>query len=1170
MKKTFTSFIHRLSFLLLFSIVAVGAIAQDYKPYPVYFPLADYPEFEYGSKLLAPTDAQATSFTWSSNELGTAVWANCGTAAYRVAPQASCAAYPNGRAISLTCGYNRARYINFNAPYVNPGTYRVYMGVAFDGGGTNRVGGKIYNIKLDGNFITMSDSTLTNRTLVNAVQLTGGNKQSCKYTGTAAFKHYDAFLGTVTIPAEGAKTHNLSFNLSNDGGVNYCFSSLQFIPVTATNLDADYDYPKFDNSGQVFFKSDSLKTVNNTAVTGYYLPYQFADTTVYTKFDVTLDAGLYFANKMIVVKRADDKWTRLYAGTTDATGKVTTPLPAGSYLVEINKAVYSTTVSVTGVATIYVGVSTGTVKAQYSPELWYVGKHFMVYNPGETVLLYDFTIPADGKVPDFALPVDAVNTYKFYVKNTDATTFDAGTILVANTSDITLNLQQAKQDVSINFGNDIYGNNQAFTVVRSSNANALYVSGTSSATGTFSTQLPTGTYYLATKSALILKTFEVKAVAKVLDLSARYSVNFNPGKTVAGAHINVYLASPKTLLNTVTLDANGKAVCPGLPNGRFYHNVYNVNGTDTTYILKKFTFMIEGADFNIGDANNAEQPYYLPYKVYFDIASGQPEITWRTDANKLYPQGSLKNIKYDNVPIDTIFTLKDTTWSVDHTTYVLNYDSTKISEIKYFDWAVAYYFNGITAPSTTANQYVWGDQINFRIAPKHAITFVTPNLNPGRYNVYMSNRWKPTSGTNNAPTIDTTYMDGKPLLVNDAIARSFDGYGNSAVYRQMQTTASAQMGLHLGEALVTKTGTHELKLYSNVGSGLSAASSYNTVWGSMIYFVPVDQDSTGINVTYYPRVDYLGRAVYRNAAEGNITASSDLGTDGINKPKYFPQFADPSIYASATVDYSKKLTVIGGIYSKSDVLTTVSPVDSWTTKSVTADTLGTAILPLYPKTEAYAWAMDKEGVHGTAVVNDNKTITIPTSISTVLTSTYTVTPSIDDESIGTYAFSSTVKTEPLPFYYPISGVIFYTKNGDIIKAAGDTLYKPKVESLNGISPVYSTDLPILPYTLASIYTGNGTRLQSANGTVNVPVALKDTKVAFGIYPNPARETMNLKLSENAGVANYAIYNQLGQVVRRGSFTGTETSASLIGVSRGMYIVKVAVNGKNWNTKLIVE
>jgi hypothetical protein len=1186
MKKNFTLFIRRLSFLLLFSIVAVAAMSETpaYKPYPVYFPLADYPEFEYGTKLASFNDQRNSgankiySMSWSSGgtannntgENNTPFWYNCITGNYRKAPLTSpnSAAFPAGRALSLTCGSNRTRFISFKTPYINPGTYRIYMSVAFDNGGTTRDGGQVYRIKFDNQLIQMSDSLLNNRKLVNSVLLTGGNKQSVKFTGTGN-KNYDAFLGTVTIPADSAKRHELSFNLTNISGGAYAFSMLQFIPVTSTNLDADYEYPKFDCAGNTFFLADSLKTVNNVAVSGYFLPYQAEDTTVYTKYDVNLDAGMYFANKMIVVKRADDKWTRLYSGTTDATGKVTAKLPVGSYLIEINKAVYSKTITVTEASTFNVGVSTGTVKVQYSPESWYVGKQFKVYNSGETVLLYDFTIPADGIVPDFALPVDAVNSYKYYVKNIDGTTFDAGSVSVANTSDITLNLQQVKYDVSIKLGNDAFGNSQDFTVARASNANALYVSNISSVTGTFDTQLPNGTYYLVTKSGYIFTTFIVKDAAKVVDITARYTANFCLGKTVAGARINVYLASTKALLNTLTVGADGKVALPGMTNGRYYHNVYKVNGTDTTMLVKKFTFMIEGADFLLGDASNLEQPYYLPYKVYFDICN-QPEIKWRVDNGKSYTSGQLSRIKFDNVPVDTIFNVKDTTWiytqgttKID-TTFKVNFDSTSIQSITYFNWNTYYGFNGLTPSATADNYYIWGDQFNFRLAPKSKLTFVTPILNPGRYNVYMSNRWKANMGT---PDIDTTYMDGKPLLITDGKKRTFKG-GVDATTSRVFVANGKQQGLHLGEALVTKHGEHELSLYSLVGS-TGAIGQESQVWANMIYFIPVDQDSVGINVTYYPRIDYTGRIIYRNASEGPTAAQTNMGTDGVNRPKYFSQFADPSIFASADVDYSKKLTVNGGIYSRGDVLTTVSPIDNWTTKAANADTLGTAIVTINPLTKAYAWAMDKEGVYGTAVVNTDKTITIPTVINTVIESSYSITPNVDDETQGTYTIISKVKTEQnLPFFYPINGVVFYTKNSDIIKAAGDTIYKPKVDSLNGIVPTLSTDLPILPYVLGSIYTGNGARLQSANGSV---VTVKQIKAAAGgIYPNPARETMNLKLNENAGVASFAIYNQLGQVVRRGSFTGTEHSASLNGVSKGMYIVSVKVNGKNWNTKLIVE
>lgn len=1159
MKKNFTHQFRKLFMTLFLSMLTFSAFSADLIPYPVYYPITDAPEFNYGSVASVTRDGMAAHMYWHSAASWTAT-ANCASITYKTLPSNNLIAAPYGHQAALAIGPNRATYMHFISPYLNPGTYRIYLGVSFSSGTARTF--YVVNPKLD-SVLLVAPSDTTKRQFFSVTTATAPNKQSVLFTGTGTVKHYDIYCGKATITRAG--THMFSLETGGGTGTEYGFSLLQFIPVTTTDLDADYDYPKFDQSGQAFMSAtDTVKKVNNTPTSGYYLPYQVPDPSPTTKFDVTFDAGLYFANVMVTVKRAEDKWTRVFVDTTDATGKTDlAKIPAGKYFVEVNKGQYTTTVEITGNSTPYVGVQTGTVNFTYSPEPWYVGKTLKVYDYTGKILLKSLVIPETGILPAFALPVDAVNKYVYYILNADGTThFDDGTISVTTTADINLDFRAAKQNVNLILGNDVYGQNQAYTIVRSKNANALYISTTSDASGNSTVQLPAGTYYLATKSGQILKTFVVASTPTTVDISARYTVNFCPGKTVAGAHINVYLSSTKKLLSTVTVGADGKVALPGMTNGRYYHNVYKTNGTDTTYIVKKFTFVIEGADFTIGDANNTDRPYYLPYKVYFDIASGQPEITWRADNGKVFKPGDLKYVKCENVPIDTIFNVKDTTWT-SGTTYVLNYDSTSIKEIKYFDWGLAYYFQGIT-PDKGDNAYVWGDHFNFRLAPKKKLTFVTPNLNPGRYNVYMSNRWKTAPG---APIIDTTYMDGKPLLITDGLERSFKDYGNVDVQRQM-TSVAYQKGLHLGEALITNPGRHELSLLSLIGSTGSTGQN-SEVWSGMIYFIPVDQDSAGINVTYYPRLDYTGRAIYLNASQGNTVASSDLGTDGINRPKYFQQFVDPTILSNGTVDFSNKLTVSGGIYSKNDILTTVSPIDNWTTKAATADTLGTATVALNPKTDPYAWAMDVEGVHGTVVVNDNKTIVIPTSIETVLKSTYTITPSIDDETIGTYAFSSTVTLKnALPFYYPISGVVFYTKNSDIIKAAGDTIYKAKVDALNGISPVYTTDLPILPYTLASIYTGNGTRLQATNGTVTSVRTVKSE--VGGIYPNPARETMNLKLAENAGLATYAIYNQLGQIVRMGSFTGTEYSVSLKGVNRGMYIVKVGVDGTNWNTKLLVE
>lgn len=284
------------------------------------------------------------------------------------------------------------------------------------------------------------------------------------------------------------------------------------------------------------------------------------------------------------------------------------------------------------------------------------------------------------------------------------------------------------------------------------------------------------------------------------------------------------------------------------------------------------------------------------------------------------------------------------------------------------------------------------------------------------------------------------------------------------------------------------------------------------------------------------------------------------------------QFPDPSVYKSDLVNYSKTLTIDGGSYSGKDILSTVSPIDSWTVKQATADSItGIASLDLLPNDKTYAWSMDVEGVDGTVVVNDNKTIKIPMEINTAVTSTYSTVPSEDDPTFGTLFLNSKVTiTDNLGFYYPISGAIVYEKDGMILKAEGDTIYKTKTKALNGIAPTYSyDDVLSTDYMFITSYTGNKTRLKSAM-SVATYTGLKKTELSAGIYPNPAREYVNMKLQENQGVAVYTIYNQLGQAVKRGSFTGTQANVNLGGIEKGLYLVKVNAGNKDMTTKLVVE
>jgi hypothetical protein len=1171
MKKVFTLPFRKVFMTLFLGVLSFGAFADELKPYPVYFPLADYPEFKYGATTYVIRDSMAAHMYWHSAASWTAT-ANCASIGYKTLPSNSLVAAPYGRMLAINIGVNRATYFEMQTPYLNPGTYRVYLGTSFSSGTIRTfplIDAKVDSVAL----IAPTDTTL--RVFNYTATTTAPNKQSVVFSGTGTNRHYDIYCGKATITRAGI--HKFQFETGGGTGTEYAFSMLQLIPVTDTDLDTDYDYPKFDNGGNVYNSAaDSTITTNNTATTGYYQPYQVEDPNTYTKVDVTIDAGLYFADKLIVIKRADDKWTRLFSGTADATGKALTSLPVGSYYVEVNNGQHTSNIEVTAAGSFFVGVETGNVNVTYSPELWYVGKTLQIYNSTGQILLKSLTIPENGVVSTFALPVDITNKYIYYVVNSDGTThFDEGTFSVPSTATVNLDFTATKYNVSIGLGNDLYGSSQLFTIVRSTNSDALYASTTSSAAGTATVQLPNGTYYLATSSGLVFSTFTVDNAAVSLNLTKRYTANFCLGKTVAGKQVDVFLSSNKAKLYSLTVGTDGKVACSGLTNGRFYHNVYSVNGTDTTWITKKFTFVIDGADLDLGDCGNLEKPYYLPYPVYFDVCN-QPEITWLSGSGTAYAPGSFQKIKFDKVPVDTIYSVRDTTWTTD-TTYVLNYDSTSISSITYWDWNCYYNFIGPTYGKAD-DCYIWGDQLTMRMPAKSSVTFVTPNLNPGRYNVYMSNRWGIFA---NRASIDTSYMDGVPLITDGTLrkfAGTTDDYtggmssaGLLRILNYAAGTSASQAGLFMGEALVTTSGCHDFKLYTKNGSATGTVYS-SSMWWNMIYFIPVDRDAATPATIFWPRLDYCGNLVYKNAADGNTTATTALGTDGVNRSTYFGQFKDSSVYYSDVVDYTKTFTVNGGMYSKGDNLTTISPIDNWTIKQSTADaTTGIATQKLVANADPYTWRMDTEHVTGSTVITDNTTITIPEEIEMAMTSTFSITPDEEDPSIGAYSFNSTVRfVNSYPFYYPITGAVTYSLDGVLLKTAGDTIYEAKKSADNGKAPTYSTSLGISDaYTFLAYYSGSGTRLSSAMN-VSEFTHVKGVTISAGIWPNPASEYLNIKVAGSDGAVTYRMYNQLGQTVLTGSFSGTQTSVGLNGIPSGIYMLTLYANGEEVNAKVIVK
>ena len=71
---------------------------------------------------------------------------------------------------------------------------------------------------------------------------------------------------------------------------------------------------------------------------------------------------------------------------------------------------------------------------------------------------------------------------------------------------------------------------------------------------------------------------------------------------------------------------------------------------------------------------------------------------------------------------------------------------------------------------------------------------------------------------------------------------------------------------------------------------------------------------------------------------------------------------------------------------------------------------------------------------------------------------------------------------------------------------------------------------------------------------------------FSIYPNPAKETITLTLSEVNTLQKVTIYNSLGQEVVR----STQSSIDVSSLSKGVYVIEVQTTTGKASEKLIIQ
>jgi len=144
------------------------------------------------------------------------------------------------------------------------------------------------------------------------------------------------------------------------------------------------------------------------------------------------------------------------------------------------------------------------------------------------------------------------------------------------------------------------------------------------------------------------------------------------------------------------------------------------------------------------------------------------------------------------------------------------------------------------------------------------------------------------------------------------------------------------------------------------------------------------------------------------------------------------------------------------------------------------------------------------------------------------------------------------QNNPLPRYYEYD-------------SAGNRIVR-KVIELPQVPPAPPDSLPGTRYPLQDEFGSSGSQLSPEY------YVEKLAQVEMKIYPNPATEKITLSISnmENLQTGTLQLYSMNGQLLQTRLLSEAEVDISLVGLSKGTYILKVQVNDIIENWKIIKQ
>jgi len=242
--------------------------------------------------------------------------------------------YPHSNSITLPIGSSRAKWFNIKTPWLNEGSYNVYIDSRVNTSSTIH----ITDVTLDG-----KSGYFPNEEIKNNWFRGYGNDVRRWNASAHGGNNGMAYIGSVN--ATKSDIHDLKVFLADENGADIPMGMLQLIPVemdsfritqTAAVSLAKLYYPMFDIGGFARNAGEAALLIYAN-YSELAIPYQVTDPTVYSKLtthviDTLGNARTTFQYTDYVTVYRKDQWTRMAQGPVDLnTLTFTCDLPDGEY-----------------------------------------------------------------------------------------------------------------------------------------------------------------------------------------------------------------------------------------------------------------------------------------------------------------------------------------------------------------------------------------------------------------------------------------------------------------------------------------------------------------------------------------------------------------------------------------------------------------------------------------------------------------------------------------------------------------------------------------------------------------------------------------------------------------------------------------------------------------------